>query len=129
MDISIGNSPSGQSPVVDSFIINTGNIVTTNLSITYNTNRITINSFKVVMVDFDLGGFKAIPYDQSGQKWLIYGTSGVATDPLSVASYLSTYPHNYFFGVITIYDTDFSLPSLSFDALTSTSNSGFYFTS
>ena len=130
MKIDVGNSPSsGLAPFASSFVVISGDLITTNLSIIYDTRRVKIDSMKVMMVDFNLGNFKALPYDKSGQKWALFGTSGVATDPSATSSYLSTYQHNYFFGLTTLYDADFSLGTLSFDAATANAISGFYFTS
>ena len=46
---------------------------------------------KVVFVDFNVSAFRGVDYDQSGQRFEIYGTSGLATDTFMTASYLSMY--------------------------------------
>ena len=108
MDIEKGNSQGGLAPLVESFIVNTGNLVTTNLSISFNTSQILFKYFKIIMVDFQIANFKALPSSASGQKWVIYGTSGISTDPLSTPTSLSLYRTHYFTGITTIYDCKFS---------------------
>ena len=77
------------------------------MSVTFDTTQIKIKMMKVVMYDFDVGQFKGVDYDRAGQKWVLYGTSGVSTDPFSTSTYLSRYKNNYFTGLVTIYDGQF----------------------
>ena len=110
-------------------MVSTGDIISTNLTITYDPTQLTVNHMKVIFVDFNLASFKALPYDINGQQWRLYGTSGIYTDPYLTLSYISMYPKNYFFGITSLYDGQFLFGTLSFNATTSITNHIYYFSS
>ena len=103
MDLKLGVLPGGFIPSVLSEVVSQGDIVRTNLTISYNTEQLTIHKYKAYFVDFDVGTFTAVPYYKSGQKWTVYGTGGIATDPYQTPGYISQYPKNYLTGLTTIY--------------------------
>jgi hypothetical protein len=128
MDLALSTFP-GSSPLAESQVVSIGDISKTNLTITFDTQKLLVNYLQVMFIDFDLSTFKALPYDSSGQKWTIYGTSGIVTNPYSANSYLSTYRNNYILGLLTVYEAQFLTPPLSFDATTAITSKVYYFTS
>lgn len=128
--IDLGPLPSGFAPNADSQVILSGaNIVKTNLTISYDTSQLSIKLMKVVFVDFNVSAFRGVDYDQSGQRFEIYGTSGLATDTFMTASYLSMYSRSYFMGLLAIYDGQFNFGPLSLDLATSLTTKIYYFSS
>lgn len=121
----LGFAPGALSEIVNSV----GNIVKTNLTISYNTNQLSIKTMKMIFYDFSLSAFKAVDYDRAGQKFALYGTSGISTDPYMTISYISMYSGNYFVGLQAIYDGQFLFGPLSFDITTSHTTKVYYFSS
>lgn len=79
--------------------------------------------------DFDKDNFRAVDNDRSGQKFELYGTSGLSTNIYSTSSYMSIYKNNYVTGLQTIYDGQFLFGPLSFDITTSFTTKVYYFSS
>jgi len=129
MDLRLGSIPGGFIPSALSMLVSQGEIIRTNLTISYNTDQLTIHKYKVYYVDFDVAGFKGLDYYKAGQKWTLYGTSGVATDPYQTINYISQYSKNYLTGITTIYNGEFLFGELSLDSLLSITTRVYYFSS
>lgn len=86
---------------------------------------------KILLVDVSVSNFTAKDGDISGQKWMIFGTSGIATDHSSTYSYQSLYPNNYLSGLTTIHSGFFLFSSelLSFNISTGLKTRVSYFSS
>lgn len=83
----------------------------------------------MIFYDFSMSAFKAVDHDRAGQKFALYGTSGISTDTYMTVSYLSMYSGNYFVGLQAIYDGQFLFGPLSFDITTSHTTKVYYFSS
>lgn len=78
----LGPFPAGYAPTADSStLIDSSNVISANLSITFDPTQLTIAYYQVYFVDFQISSFVAKPYAGIGQQFAIYGTNGIATDP------------------------------------------------
>lgn len=126
----LGPFPAGYAPTADSYIlVDSSNIISANLSITFDPTQLSIAYYQIYFVDFHISFFVAKPYAGIGQQFAIYGTNGIATDTTLTGSYISSYSNSYFTGLQTIYDGQFLFGTMSFDIASMISNNVFYYTS
>jgi len=86
MQINLGPTPSGYSPLVDSIaLVTNSTVISTNLSITFNPRQIIIKYLYMYMIKVNTSFFKTPPFSgNSGQKLMIYGTNGYVTDIMTI---------------------------------------------
>lgn len=126
----LGPFPAGYAPNADSYILlDSSNIISTNLTITFDPTQLTIEYYQMYFVDFHISSFVAKSYAGIGQQFAIYGTNGIATDTTVTENYISSYRNSYFTGLQTIYDGQFLFGAMSFDIVSMISNNVYYYTS
>lgn len=127
---SVGPFSAGYAPQVDSVVLlDTSNIISSQLSFAYDPSQLAINSLTMYFVDFQISSFKAGPYAGVGQQFAIYGTNGISTDTTQTGSTYYSYVNNYFPGLQAIYDGQFLFGTLSFDIIAMLNTNVYYFIS
>ena len=106
-------------PTVLSSVVSSGLFTKTTLGISYHPNKVRVQYYRAVMIDFDLGGFSSVGGVSSAEKWVVLGSSGVATDLTATGASLQQ--EGYFMGMSAVFDGNFGTSSeVSFNATAST---------